>query len=80
MMLAAFPDCVRTERIAEAFGPQSATGLAYGPIVVWKSFADLTPSGVRGDGRRASAEKGEKLFEIAATLLAEQLIAGEPWS
>ena len=80
MMLAAFPDCVRRERIAEAFGPQSATGLASAPVVVWKSFADLTPSGVRGDARKANADKGEKLFDIAATLLAERLIAGEPWA
>jgi hypothetical protein len=32
-----------------------------------------------GDARRASADKGEKLLDIAARLLADKLIAGEPW-
>jgi len=33
-----------------------------------------------GDARRASAAKGENLLAIAAKLLADALIAGEPWS
>jgi creatinine amidohydrolase len=33
-----------------------------------------------GDARKASAEKGEKLLDIAAELLAEKLVAGEPWN
>jgi creatinine amidohydrolase len=47
---------------------------------VWKSFKDITPGGVMGDARKASAEKGEKLLDAAAALLAERLVAGEPWS
>jgi creatinine amidohydrolase len=80
MMLASFADCVRRERIAGAFGPQGARGLGAAPALnVWKSFKDMTPSGVMGDARKASPEKGEKLFDVAAELLAERLIAGEPW-
>jgi len=46
---------------------------------LWRSFKQLTPSGVLGDARRATAAKGERLFDIAAELLAARLIAGEPW-
>ena len=49
------------------------------PLLVWKSFKEVTPSGVMGDARRASAEKGETLLAIAAKLLADKLIAGAPW-
>ena len=50
------------------------------PINVWKSFKDLTPTGVIGDARKATPEKGEKLFDVAAQMLAEKLIAGAPWN
>jgi creatinine amidohydrolase len=80
MMLAGFSDCVRRERIGEAFGPQASRALGMTPpLNMWKSFKELTPIGVMGDARKATAEKGEKLFDVAAALLAEKLIAGEPW-
>jgi creatinine amidohydrolase len=80
MMLTIVPDCVRRERISEAFGPTAGRGLGVGPALsVWKSFTELTPTGVMGDARKATAEKGEKLLDVAAELLAEKLIAGEPW-
>jgi len=44
------------------------------------SFAELTPSGVAGDARRASADKGEKLLTACASALAARLRAGEPWA
>jgi creatinine amidohydrolase len=72
---------VRRERIAEAFEAEATRGRAFErPLNVWKSFKDLTPSGVMGDARKASAEKGEKLLDIAAELLGEKLMAGEPWN
>jgi creatinine amidohydrolase len=46
---------------------------------LWRSFKDITPTGVLGDARKATAEKGEKLLDIAAELLAARLIASEPW-
>lgn len=79
MMLASFRDCVRQDRIADAFGPNLAKSPTAAPVLVWKSFKELSPSGVIGDARRASPEKGEKLFDIAAKLLADELIAGRPW-
>ncbi len=82
MMLAAFADCVRKDRISEAHGPQGSTrGLGgVAPLNVWRSFTDMTPTGVIGDARKASAAKGETLLDVAASLLAEQLIAGKPWA
>jgi creatinine amidohydrolase len=69
MMLAAFPDCVRKDRIGEAFGPMGNKTLGVPPALnLWRSFKELTPSGVLGDARKASAAKGEKLFDIAAEL------------
>jgi creatinine amidohydrolase len=80
MMLAAFSDCVRSDKIHEAIGPPMSSGSVLNkPLKVWKSFKDLSPTGVIGDARKATAEKGEKLLNIAASLLAERLIAGEPW-
>jgi len=77
MMLAAFADCVRSDRLSEAFGPRDLN-LAP-PLNLWRSFKELTPSGVLGDARKASAKKGEKLLDVAAELLAAKLVAGEPW-
>jgi creatinine amidohydrolase len=41
-----------------------------------RSFFDMTPSGVVGDARRATAEKGALLVEALGVRLAE--ILGEP--
>jgi creatinine amidohydrolase len=84
MMLAAFADCVRQERIKDAFNPKGvrkdrALGNSTPALNLWRPFAGMTPSGVMGDARKASAAKGETLFDIAAGLIAERLIAGDPW-
>lgn len=81
MMMVAAPDCVRHDKIAEAYGPTMTRDNALArSIHTWKSFIELTPTGVIGDARKASAAKGEKLLDVAAQLLAERLIAGEPWN
>jgi creatinine amidohydrolase len=80
MMLASFADCVRSDRIVEAFGPISNRKVSLAtPLNLWRSFKELTPSGVLGDARRASAAKGERLLDVAAELLAAKLVGGEPW-
>jgi creatinine amidohydrolase len=80
MMLALAPDLVRNERLPEAHGPGGTMGSTLNqPLNVWRSFKDITTCGVRGDARRASAEKGKRLLEIASDLLAAKLVAGEPW-
>lgn len=81
MMMAAAPDLVFTAELPKAVGPQSSMGSALSkPLNLWRSFKDQTPTGVLGDARRASAQKGERLLDTAARLMAERLIAGEPWN
>lgn len=80
MMLAAAADLVDEDRLADAVGPQQSMAAALNrPVMVWRSFREMTPSGVLGDARRATAEKGDALLEAASRLLAERLIAGAPW-
>ncbi|HEX2553721.1 MAG TPA: creatininase family protein [Microvirga sp.] len=83
MMMALRPDLVREGRLAEAFGGrggESARSVLSPPIHRWRSFTEITPTGVIGDARRASAEKGERLTQAAAAGLAETLAAGAPWA
>lgn len=81
MMMAAFPEAVRAPRLPEAYGPQFADPRAVlaPPVQRFRSFAALTPSGVLGDARRASRDKGEKLLAAAVDALADVLVRGAPW-
>ena len=80
MMLAAFPDNVRRNKIHEAVGGRGEQAPVRRALQIWKSFTSMTPTGVIGDARKSTAEKGEKLLDIAADLLAERLLKGEPWA
>lgn len=80
MIMALMPEAVRPERLAEAHGP--ATSRAPGqPSALYrrKSFKDITPSGVIGDARVASAEKGEKLLAAVSERIAAHLANPELW-
>lgn len=81
MMMAVAPSSVRSDALPDAFGPtfDSAGSALHQPIHLWKSFKDLSPSGVLGDARRASRQKGERLVEACARALADRLVRGEPW-
>ena len=80
MMMAAHPDLVDRTRLNEALGPDFDIGGSLLPSLKrFRSFAELTASGVAGDARKASAQKGEALFEAYAAALARRLLAGEPW-
>lgn len=81
MMMAVKADCVRDDRLAEAKGPNQSMGAAIGgALMVWRSFTEMTPTGVLGDATCATAEKGEQLLDAAARQLADELIAGAHWS
>lgn len=81
MMMAAHPDLVDPGRLGEAHGPGfDIMGSLVPSLKRFHSFAELTPSGVAGDARKASAEKGEKLLAACASALAARLRAGEPWA
>jgi len=78
MMMALAPDCVRTDRIAAAvpkrFAPPAPPGFKRS-----RPFAEMTDTGVIGDPRRASAEKGERLLAAAAKRLSKELARPEMW-
>lgn len=80
MMMAAAPGLVQTSRLPDAHGP--AFDMVPSLLPTLKRFATfdrLTPSGVAGDARRATAAKGEALLDACAQNLARRLEAGEPW-
>ena len=79
MMMALAPDCVRADRIEAAvpkkFAPPAPPGFKRS-----RGFDAMTNTGVIGDPRTASAEKGERLLHAAATRLAEEFARPELWS
>lgn len=83
MMLVAAADCVRKDRMTDAFNPKGVDRkrrLGSAPAIqLWRSHKDITPTGVLGDARRANAAKGERLFDLTAEALAAKLVAGAPW-
>jgi creatinine amidohydrolase len=81
MMMMAAPEAVREDQFAEAYGPQFADPRAVlaPPVQRWRSFRELSPSGVLGDARRSSRAKGERLQAAAVAALAEAIVKGQPW-
>ena len=81
MMMACHPALVDERRLAEAHGPQLDLVASLVPsLKAFRSFADITASGVAGDARKASAQKGEALLAACAVALAARLRTGAPWS
>jgi creatinine amidohydrolase len=72
MMMALAPDHVREAHLGAAFGgPAVDSSALMRPLVAqYRSFAEMTPSGVRGDARTANREKGEKLVAACVQALA----------
>ena len=81
MMMATAPDLVDASRFDEAacLDPRDEADATVDASYRWRSFADRTPSGVLGDPRIASAEKGEKLLDTAAQCVAAKLIVPSFW-
>jgi creatinine amidohydrolase len=79
MMMVAAPDSVRREKLAEAYGPAHSSAPPAG-VARYRSFRDITPSGVIGDARRASVEKGEKLMAACRDGIAALLRNPQTWS
>ncbi|MDB5375108.1 MAG: Creatinine amidohydrolase [Belnapia sp.] len=81
MMMHLRPDSVRTERLAEAFGPGSTRVEGQPPgLAMRRSFKALSPSGVIGDARVATAAKGAALLAAIATKMAEVLANPKLWA
>ena len=81
MMMAMKPDLVDHSRLPDAHGASLGLSAALArPIHVWKSFKELTPSGVMGDARRSTPAKGEAILDACAKGIADRLLKGEPWA
>lgn len=80
MVMHLLPEGVRAERMAEAHGPTSSRvpGQPAG-LLMRRNFREITASGVVGDARTASAEKGRNLLEAIAARCAELLANEELW-
>ena len=81
MMMVVRPELVDAKRLGEAVGPMAdrAGSVLNQPLHRWRSFKEVTKTGVIGDARSASPEKGERLLEAAAEALAGRLAEAESW-
>ena len=74
------PEGVRPERLVEAHGPASSRVEGQPPgLLMRRSFRKISDSGVVGDARAASAEKGARLLYAIATRCAELLANPALW-
>ena len=78
MMLVLAPESVRLDALRLAHGPAHVhrRPLALGQ---YRSFRDFTESGVVGDARRASREKGEKLLAACCEAMVAVLHDPQTW-
>jgi len=80
MMMAIHPELVNGSRLDAAHGPNfDLTASLIPSLKIFRTFAELTASGVAGDARKASASKGEALLKACAAALAARLKNGQPW-
>jgi creatinine amidohydrolase len=79
MMMVVAPDTVKHDRLKEAFGLLNGDPRRAFPANRYDSFKELTPSGVVGDARRASKQKGENLLRVCQEGLAATLKNKEMW-
>jgi creatinine amidohydrolase len=75
MMMAVAPGLVRQERLPEAFGMLEAdlAQLTRPTVGRYRPFREMTQTGVIGDARKATAQKGEDFLNAAADALAALL-------
>jgi creatinine amidohydrolase len=78
-MMVVAPDTVRREKLPEAHGPAHSSTPPAG-IARYRSFRDVTASGVIGDARRSSAQKGEKMLAALRDGMAAALRNPATWS
>ena len=79
LMMVVAPDTVRREKLPEAHGPAHSSTPPAG-IARYRSFRDVTTSGVIGDARRASPQKGEKMLAALRDGMAAALRNPATWS
>lgn len=79
LMMVVAPELVRREKLPEAHGPAHSTPRPLG-VGRYRSFRDFSASGVVGDARRASAEKGQRLATVCRDAIAAVLRDKEAWA
>jgi creatinine amidohydrolase len=79
MMMVVAPGLVRREKLAEAVGAKSSTPRPLG-VARYRSFRSFTGTGVVGDARRASPEKGGKVLAICRDAVIAVVRDPEAWS
>ncbi|MET8809082.1 creatininase family protein [Streptomyces sp. NPDC004546] len=80
MMMAAFPELIRSEHLVEAHGPRiTLPAESTEPVYMAVPFDRVTESGVAGDARPASPQKGERMLAGCAAALAD-IIVRDPWA
>ena len=79
MMMVLAPDTVRRDKLPEAYGPAHSTPKPAG-VGRYRSFRDISASGVVGDARRANADKGRRLTDACRDAVAAVLRDPETWS
>ena len=78
LMLALAPDLVRHDKLAKAHGPKNSTPRPLG-VGLYRSYRSFSESGVVGDARRATKEKGERLAVACCDALAAVLRDNSAW-
>lgn len=80
VMMAIAPDLVRTGRFEEAVRQRPAPVPRYDGFSRFWSFSERAPAtGVRGDPRPATAEKGERFLDLQAHALADAIRDKPMW-
>jgi len=81
MMMHLMPEAIRHDRLAEAHGPFSTRVEGQPPgLAIRRSFRDISETGVIGDARAATPEKGQKLLAAISARMAEILLNPKLWA
>jgi creatinine amidohydrolase len=79
LMMALAPDLVRRDKLPEAVGPTHSTPRPLG-VARFRSYKSFSDTGVVGDARRASREKGERLAVVCRDAIVGVLKDAEAWA
>jgi creatinine amidohydrolase len=79
LMMVVAPDLVRRDKLSEAHGPAHSTPRPLG-VARSRSFKDFSASGVVGDARKATPEKGAKMLAVCRDAIVAVLRNDEAWS
>ena len=79
LMMALAPDLVRADKLAEAVGPSHSTPRPLG-VARYRPYRSFTETGVVGDARKATQEKGQRLAIVCRDALVAVLRDGEAWA